>query len=133
MICAIIVMNINHHDNSKGVPSWAKKFFLQKVAGCLCIRQEQFLTEPQQLSTEGDNNNFLLETKQKPKSEVAELRDFLERRAEEKEALERNEEEWQFLAIVIDRMLFCIFGATVVLFLLAIFIQLLAMPRPDGM
>ena len=135
VICTVIVMNINHHNNNKGVPQWARKMFLQNVASCLCMKHEHFLSDPQQILIQvakGDNNNIQLKTEQKPNSEIAELRELLERRAEEKEKLERNEEEWQFLAIVIDRMLFCIFSGLVFIFLIAVFSQLLIMPRPEG-
>ena len=135
VICAIVVMNINHHSDSEGVPQWVKVIFLQTVATCLCLKNDYFITDPKLIltyPTDEDSNNISLETKEKPKSEVAELKKFLEEKAEEKERRERNKEEWQFLAIVIDRMLFCVFGAVVLFFLFAIFIQLLAVPRPPG-
>lgn len=139
VLCTIVVMNINHHGAQTGVPRWAKRFFLQKVAACLCIRHDQFMddddeSESTDKKTElGAVNQKLDSGKETPSGEVGKLRRLLKELSEAKEKRRENEEEWQFLAIVIDRILFCIFGIAIVLFLIFIFINLLVTPRPANM
>ncbi len=64
VLCTIVVMNINHHGAHIGVPHWAKVFFLQKVAACLCIRHQQFMDDEStsvDKSEEDGANNYQAE------------------------------------------------------------------------
>ncbi len=136
LFCTVLILNIYYHNPKKPLPNWLRMITLNLLAKAMCFSTQKGKTI-QVLPTNGhvgslhevrsigdidvkENLNLKCPTPLTVPSDITQFVRNLSAKEEEKVHLEKNREDWQRVARIIDRL--CLIITVIAVFSLILFL-----------